>query len=111
MNFNQNSLDYGIKKVRRLGHTMEFEQIKDYVLGDDLRTINWKATAKKNQLMVNQFQDEKSQPIYTIIDKGRVMEMPFSGLSLLDHAINSSLAISNVALKKHDKAGVFSFSK
>ena len=39
---------------------MEFEQIKDYVLGDDLRTINWKATAKRNQLMVNQFQDEKS---------------------------------------------------
>nr|WP_318544733.1 DUF58 domain-containing protein [Marixanthotalea marina] len=111
MNFNQNSLDYGIKKVRRLGHTMEFEQIKEYVLGDDLRTINWKATAKKNQLMVNQFQDEKSQPIYSIIDKGRIMKMPFNGLSLLDHAINSALVISSVALKKHDKAGVFSFSK
>src|SRR5690606_23712034 len=78
LNINQNSLDYGLKKVRRLGHTMEFEQIKDYVLGDDLRTINWKATAKKNQLMVNQFQDEKSQPIYSIIDKGRTMKMPFN---------------------------------
>lgn len=111
MNFNQNSLDYGIKKVRRLGHTMEFEQIKEYVLGDDLRTINWKATAKKNQLMVNQFQDEKSQSIYSVIDKGRVMKMPFNGLSLLDHAINSALVISNVALKKHDRAGLFSFSK
>ncbi len=102
---------YGIKKVRRLGHTMEFEQIKEYVLGDDLRTINWKATAKKNQIMVNQFQDEKSQPIYSVIDKGRVMKMPFNGLTLLDYAINASLVISNVALKKHDKAGVFSFSK
>lgn len=102
---------YGIKKVRRIGHTMEFEQIKDYVLGDDLRTINWKATAKKNQLMVNQFQDEKSQPVYSVIDKGRVMKMPFNGLTLLDYAINSSLVISNVALKKQDKAGIFSFSK
>ncbi|GAA4957564.1 DUF58 domain-containing protein [Algibacter aquimarinus] len=102
---------YGIKKVRRLGHTMEFEQIKDYVLGDDLRTINWKATAKRSQLMVNQFQDEKSQPVYSVIDKGRVMKMPFDGLTLLDYAINASLVISNVALKKQDKAGIFSFSK
>ena len=102
---------YGIKKVRRLGHTMEFEQIKDYVLGDDLRTINWKATAKKNQLMVNQFQDEKSQPVYSVIDKGRVMKMPFDGLTLLDYAVNASLVISNVALRKQDKAGIFAFSK
>lgn len=111
LNINQNSLEYGLKKVRRLGHSMEFEQIKDYVLGDDLRTINWKATAKKNQLMVNQFQDEKSQPVYSIIDKGRIMKMPFNGSSLLDYAINSALVISNVVLKKHDKAGMFSFSK
>ena len=87
---------YGIKKIRRIGHTMEFEQIKDYVIGDDLRTINWKATAKKNQLMVNQYQDEKSQPIYSVIDKGRAMKMPFDGLTLLDYAINASLVISNV---------------
>ncbi|WP_194767084.1 DUF58 domain-containing protein [Tamlana sp. I1] len=111
LNINKNSLDYGLKKVRRLGHSMEFEQIKDYVTGDDLRTINWKATAKKNQLMVNQFQDEKSQPVYSIIDKGRTMKMPFNGLSLLDYAINASLVMSNVVLKKHDKAGLFSFSK
>lgn len=102
---------YGIKKIRKIGHTMEFEQIKDYVLGDDLRTINWKATAKRNQLMVNQFQDEKSQPVYSIIDKGRVMKMPFDGLTLLDYAINSALVISNVALKKQDKAGILAFSK
>lgn len=111
LNINHNLQDYGVKKIRRIGHTMEFEQIKDYVLGDDLRTINWKATAKKNSLMVNQFQDEKSQPIYSIIDKGRMMKMPFEGLSLLDYAINATLVISNVALKKHDKAGMLSFSK
>lgn len=102
---------YGIKKIRKIGHTMEFEQIKDYVLGDDLRTINWKATAKRNQLMVNQFQDEKSQPVYSIIDKGRMMKMPFEGLTLLDYAINAALVISNVALKKQDKAGILAFSK
>ena len=109
--FSNNLFQYGIKKIRRIGHTMEFEQIKEYVQGDDLRTLNWKATAKKNALMVNQFQDEKSQSVYMAIDKGRVMQMPFEGLSLLDYAINSTLVLANVILKKQDKAGIFAFSK
>jgi len=90
---------------------MEFEQIKEYVQGDDMRTINWKATAKKNALMINQFQDEKSQNVYMVIDKGRIMKMPFNGLTLLDYAINATLVLSNVILKKNDKAGMFTFSK
>ena len=101
----------GLKKIRKLGHTQEFEQIKEYVPGDDIRTLNWKATAKQNQFMVNQYQDEKSQPVYSIIDTGRVMKMPFNGLKLLDYAINSALAFSNVALKRHDKTGLVAFSK
>ena len=109
--FSNKIFEYGLKKIRRIGHTMEFEQIKDYVQGDDLRNINWKATAKSNKLMVNQYQDERSQPVYSVIDKGRVMKMPFEGLSLLDYAINAALVISNVALKKQDKAGIFSFSR
>lgn len=110
MAFTNKLKDYGMKKIRRIGHTMEFEQIKDYTLGDDVRNINWKASAKRNQLMINQFQDEKSQPVYSVIDKGRVMKMPFEGLKLVDYAINATLVISNIALKKGDKAGMFSFS-
>jgi len=102
---------FGLKKIRRIGNTLEFEQIKEYVTGDDIRNINWKATAKKNQLMVNQYQDEKSQPVYSIIDTGRVMKMPFNGLSLLDYAINSTLVISNIVLRKNDKAGMCTFSR
>nr|WP_104813935.1 DUF58 domain-containing protein [Aureitalea marina] len=101
---------HGLKKIRRIGHTMEFEQIKEYVRGDDVRTVNWKATAKQNQLMVNQYQDEKMQPIYSVIDTSRTMKMPFEGLSLLDYAINSCLAFSNVGLKKGDKVGLVEFS-
>lgn len=107
---NNRLTEYGLKKIRRIGHTMEFEQIKNYVLGDDVRTINWKATAKKGELMVNQYQDEKSQPIYSLIDTGRVMKMPFEHLKLLDYAINSALAFSNIAIKKNDKAGLIVFS-
>jgi uncharacterized protein (DUF58 family) len=100
----------GIKKIRRLGHSYEFEQIKQYVIGDDVRSINWKATSRRDQLMVNQYEDERSQQIYTIIDKSRNMHMPFNGLSLLDYAINSSLVISNIALKKYDRTGLITFS-
>ena len=109
--FSNNLFQYGIKKIRKIGQSMEFEQIKEYVAGDDIRTLNWKATAKKNSLMINQFQDEKSQSVYMIIDKGRVMKMPFNGLSLMDYAINATLVLSNVILKKQDKAGMLAFSK
>jgi|TARA_B110001469_G_C9647657_1_gene328344 uncharacterized protein (DUF58 family) len=103
--------EFGIKKIRKIGHTMEFEQIKTYVNGDDVRTINWKSTAKKGAIMVNQYQDEKSQPIYSLIDIGRVMKMPFEELKLLDYAINSTLAFSNIALRKNDKVGMLTFSR
>ncbi len=103
--------EFGIKKIRRIGNNMEFEQIKNYVSGDDYRKVNWKATARKNHLMVNQYQEEKSQHVYSAIDKGRMMQQPFEGLSLLDYAINASLAISNIALKKGDKAGVVTFQQ
>jgi uncharacterized protein (DUF58 family) len=103
--------EVGVKRVRRLGHSMEFEQIKEYVRGDDYRTINWKATARKDALMVNNYTDERSQQIYCLINKGRVMKMPFGGMTLLDHAINASLVLSNVALVKQDKAGLITFAE
>lgn len=100
----------GSRKIRQLGHTLEFEQIKEYVPGDDIRTLNWKATAKRGDLMVNQYQDQRSQSLYSTIDRSRIMKMPFQQLSLLDYSINSSLAFSNVALKRRDKVGMLSFS-
>jgi uncharacterized protein (DUF58 family) len=100
----------GIKRLRRLGHSYEFEHIKSYVRGDDYRSINWKASSRRGTLMVNQYQDERSQQVYCLIDKSRTMKLPFEGLSLMDHAINASLVMSNLALKKHDKAGLLTFS-
>jgi uncharacterized protein (DUF58 family) len=101
----------GVKRVRRLGHSMEFEQIKEYVRGDDYRTINWKATARKRDLMVNNYTDERSQQVYCLVNKGRTMKMPFEGMTLLDYAINASLVLSNVALVRQDKAGIITFAE
>ena len=102
--------EHGNKRMRKIGHSMEFEQIKEYVRGDDIRTLNWKATARKDQLMVNSFTDEKSQQVYCVIDKGRLMKMPFGGLTLLDYAVNSTLVLANVCLQKQDRIGVLTFS-
>ena len=106
-----NLTELGIKRIRRAGHQTEFEQIKEYVKGDDYRTINWKASARRHQLMVNVYQDERSQQIYSVIDKGRVMQQAFRGMTLLDYAINASLVLSYVAMRKDDKAGLVTFNE
>jgi len=104
-------LPSGLKRTRKIGQSSEFEQIKEYVLGDDLRHVNWKATAKKQHLMVNHYQEEKAQNVYLLLDKGRTMKMPFDGMTLLDYAINAALMLANIAVKKQDKAGLLTFEK
>ena len=105
-----NLKEMGIKRIRRIGNNTDFEQIKDYIVGDDYRTINWRATARRHQLMVNVYQEERSQPVYSVIDKGRMMQQAFEEMTLLDYAINASLVLSYVAVNKQDKAGLITFS-
>jgi uncharacterized protein (DUF58 family) len=108
--FQRTANENGIKKMRRIGHSYEFEQIKNYVEGDDVRSVNWRASGRRGTLMVNQYEDERSQQVYLVIDKSRAMMMPFNGLSLLDYSVNAALALSNIILKKGDKTGLITFS-
>ena len=101
----------GTKKLRKLGLSLEFEHVKEYTRGDDIRIINWKATARKGGLMVNNYLDERSQQVFCIVDKGRLMKMPFDKLSLLDYAINASLVMCNVSLRRHDRFGLITFAE
>lgn len=113
--------EVGVKRIRRIGQSMEFEQVRPYTTGDDVRSLNWKATARRSgpaltndagaTLMINAYQDERAQPVYCLIDKGRVMQSPFDGLTLLDYAINASLVLSNIALLKQDRAGLLTFAE
>lgn len=100
----------GTKRIRRPGAQTEFEQIRDYMRGDEFRAINWKATARVRRLMVNTYQDEKAQPVICLIDKGRAMHRTWGGMTLLDYAINASLALSYVAIRHDDMAGLLTFS-
>lgn len=102
--------ELGIKKVRRAGNNTEFEQIRDYVVGDDYRRVNWKASARRSRPMVNVYQTERSQQIVCLIDGGRIMQQSFRQMTLLDYSINASLVLSYVAISKDDKAGIATFS-
>lgn len=95
--------------IRKLGQSLEFEQIKTYNSGDDFRHINWKASAKQGKLMLNQFQDERSQSIYCIIDGGRTMKTKHHGQSLQDYAINASVGLSKAILQMKDKVGLVNY--
>ena len=106
-----NLIDMGLKRIRRVGNNTEFEQIKSYVQGDDYRLINWKASARAHQLMVNVYTDERSQQVINVIDKGRIMQQAFDGMTILDYAINASLVLSYVALHRDDKAGIITFAE
>jgi len=106
LSFTNRLNELGVHKKRTIGHSMEFDHIKEYSRGDDVRMLNWKATARRGNLMVNTYVEERSQQVYCVIDKGRNMKMPFEGLTLLDYAINATLVFSNVVLQKGDKAGL-----
>ena len=107
---NNRLTEMGVKRIRRAGNNTEFERIKEYVEGDNYRSLNWKASARRHQLMVNVYEDERSQQIVSVIDKGRPMQQAFQGMTLLDYAINASLMLSYVAVRKTDKAGLVCFA-
>ncbi|MBK8887533.1 MAG: DUF58 domain-containing protein [Saprospiraceae bacterium] len=107
---NKTAHNSGIRKIRSLGDDDEFEHLRSYVPGNNIKHINWKATSRRNELMVNQYQDTRSQNIYMLIDKSRCMEMPFDQMALLDYAINACLVFTKVILKKYDKPGIITFN-
>jgi len=109
--FSQTASLSGIRKIRAVGLNDEFEHIRPYAQGDSIKAINWKATSRVNELMVDHYQDSRHQSVYCILDKGRSMKMPFEGMTLLDYSINSILSLSNIILKKYDHAGLISFSE
>lgn len=100
----------GHRRINAMGRSYEFDHIRNYSQGDDIRSINWKATARRDLLMINQYREEKSQQIYCVIDAGRTMKSPFGGMTLLDYAINATLVLSDVAVVKTDKAGLMVYS-
>jgi uncharacterized protein (DUF58 family) len=101
----------GVRSVRRLGGGGEFEQLREYVLGDALRDFDWKAAAKRLRPITRVHGQEQSQSVLIAIDTGRMMGMPLDDLTKLDHAIHAALLLAWVALRGGDRVGLVLFAQ
>jgi len=103
-------LTSGQKAIAKRGMGSQFESLRDYVDGDDYKKINWAATARTNKLIINQYEAEKNQPVYTLIDTGRAMSYSIKGYKKLDYAINAALILSDIVGQKGDNSGLMVFN-
>jgi len=107
--------DLGVQRLRRRGAlTNDFESLRDYVPGDDVRVVDWKATARRGKPTVRQFQVERGQELVLLVDCGRRMVATVSsgeqrGWTKLDHALDAALELAAVALQEGDRVGLAAF--
>lgn len=99
----------GIKKKPKRGSGMEFQQLREYRTGDNLRQVDWKATARRQKLISRDYQDERDQNIVLMIDRGRRMRAKDDDLSHFDHALNAMLLVGYIALRQGDSVSALSF--
>ena len=106
--------DLGVKRLRRRGGLTEFESLREYVAGDEVRRLDWKAYARRGRPMVREYQEERGQELILAVDCGRrmgatVAEGRASGWSKLDHALDAALELAAVALSRGDRVGILGF--
>lgn len=95
---------------RRQGEGREFESLREYRNGDDYRTIDWKASARRARTMVRVYQPERNQPVLLLLDCGRHMAGKVDGRRKLDHAVDAALRLAKVSLDAGDLVGVLAFA-
>jgi uncharacterized protein (DUF58 family) len=99
-----------IRSSRRRGGESEFERLRDYRRGDEFRSIDWKATARRQKIISREYQLESNQNLMFLLDAGRLMTARTAGLSLFDHALNATLMLSHVAARAGDRVGLLAFA-
>jgi uncharacterized protein (DUF58 family) len=101
----------GLRRMRVRGQGREFESLREFVIGDEIRHISWAATARRGKLITRQYTIERSQNIVVLLDTGRLMTARIGKLTKLDHAINATLSIAYVAAAGGDNVGLVAFSR
>ncbi|MFN0120665.1 MAG: DUF58 domain-containing protein [Blastocatellia bacterium] len=104
-------LQPGQRRTTYRGQGREFESLRDYVRGDELRHVSWSATARRGKLVTRQYQIERNQNIVVMLDAGRLMTSRIGELSKLDHAVNAALSIGYVAAQGGDNFGLLVFAR
>ena len=107
----QNRLsEIGVRMVRMPGQGREFERLREYRYGDEIRQVDWKATSRQRQLISREFNTERNQNIVIMVDCGRFMKNESGGISYLDLALNSAIMLSYIALGQGDNVSLLAFS-
>jgi len=102
--------EIGVRILRMPGQGREFERLREYRYGDELRHIDWKATARQRQLITREFNVERNQNLVLMVDCGRFMRNESNGISYLDQALNSAIMLGYIALGQGDNVSLMAFS-
>jgi uncharacterized protein (DUF58 family) len=97
--------------TRSRGAGREFESLREYREGDEYRDICWTATARRGKLVARQYQLERSQIVWLVVDAGRLMRAQVAGLTKLDYAVNAALSLAQVALRSGDRVGLLAYGR
>jgi uncharacterized protein (DUF58 family) len=102
--------EVGMKPVRRLGEGRLFESLREWVPGDDLRHIDWKATARRAKVITRQYEAERRQQVLLVLDTGRLMTADVGGVARLDFAVQAALELAYAAAQHDDNVGIMTFA-
>ena len=100
-----------MRQARRLGSGTEFAELREYRTGDDIRLIDWKATARRSRPVVRVLEPEQEQTLYILLDRGRLMTARVQGLKRFDWGLNATLSLALAGLSRGDKVGVAVFDR
>lgn len=106
----QRRREAGLRNVRRLGEGRVFESLREWVPGDDTRTIDWKATARRGKPMARQYEDERRQQVLIAIDAGRLLTAETEGRARLESVVEAALQLSHAAVDHDDNVGLMVFA-
>ncbi len=106
---NRDLITSRVTKMR--GGDTEFERLRDFLPDDEWRRIDWRATARRSKLTVREYQVEKNQNLVFMLDCGRMMTAVWDDLTALDYALNATLMLSHVAIRRGDLVGLVAFDE
>ncbi len=106
----QRRREAGLRAARRLGEGRAFESLREWVPGDDTRTIDWKATARRGKPMARQYEDERRQQVIIVIDAGRMLTAEHEGRARLEFVVEAALQLTHAAVDHDDNVGVMVFA-
>jgi len=102
--------EQGATPARRLGEGRLFESLREWVPGDDIRHIDWKATARRRKTIVRQFEAERRQQVLLVLDTGRLLTAEIGGVARLDYVVQAALELAYAATQHDDDVGIMAFA-